>query len=460
MSEGDCPVSGMHTDVRADSRPIEPDRRRLYVSVASKFVLSILFAACWVGASAWISVPWFEDLSDELGVVPAITILTLIAFLPGGVVAFLAASLTFDRQPAMRFSSSTQVVTIIIAARNEVNGIGLTVSSLNNIDYPAGVRVILADNGSTDGTAEAAQAAADRAGVDLRVIREDRPGKAHALNTALLAVDTKYVVTVDADTILHRDAMKNIVGRLESAPADTVAVAGSVLTRNSRSNLLTRMQEWDYYLGIAAVKRMQGLYQSTLVAQGAFSLYLTDSVRRVGGWPDAIGEDIVITWRLMEGGHRVYFEPSAVAFTDVPDDLGTFMKQRSRWARGMLEGLRAVPPWRQTRGLTKMIASVDLFIPLLDVGYVLIFLPGVVLAFLGYPLIVSLWTLAVLPVTMLIYGGLRRYQARNVFSPLGLTVRRNRIGYVAFLLIYQVLCSSASLVGYAQWVGRTRHRWK
>jgi biofilm PGA synthesis N-glycosyltransferase PgaC len=41
------------------------------------------------------------------------------------------------------------------------------------------------------------------------------------------------------------------------------------------------------------------------------------------------------------------------------------------------------------------------------VGYVLIWLPGVVLLIFGYPLIVSVWTLAVLPVTLLVYGGLR-----------------------------------------------------
>ena len=66
-----------------------------------------------------------------------------------------------------------------------------------------------------------------------------------------------------------------------------------MLVRISRANLLTRMQEWDYYLGIAAVKRLQGLFQSTLVAQGAFSIYRTERVRAIGGWPDAIGEDIV-----------------------------------------------------------------------------------------------------------------------------------------------------------------------
>ena len=192
-----------------------------------------------------------------------------------------------------------------------------------------------------------------------------------------------------------------------------VAVAGAVLVRNSRVNYLARMQEWDYYLGIAAVKRMQGLYQSTLVAQGAFSLYRTDEVRRIGGWPDAIGEDIVVTWRLMETGDGVLTEPTAVAFTDVPVQLRHFMRQRARWARGMVEGIRAVPPWRQRRVLARVIAGIDLLIPLLDIGYALIFLPGLVLWAFGYPIIVSLWTLLVLPVTLVVYGALRRYQQRR-----------------------------------------------
>ena len=110
--------------------------------------------------------------------------------------------------------------------------------------------------------------------------------------------------------------------------------------------------------------------------------------------------------------------------------------------------------------MTGFIAGIDLVIPLLDVGYVLVWMPGLVLFVLGYPLIVSAWTLAVLPVTLLVYGGLRTFQTRHVFGPMDLQVRRNRLGYVAFLLGYQVLCSTASLAGYAQHVAGTRRRWK
>ena len=442
------------------SKAIAIKSQGLYVSVAGKFTLAMGFTLVWVALSVWISSAWVRELEPVTGTVFAWTIVILVAYLPGAVVAFLAASLVLDRQPPLHVESPTTALTIIIAARNEERGIGETIAAISRTDYAGPVTVILADNGSTDGTCEAARRTAADLGVCLRIISELTPGKSNALNAALEHVETAYVVTVDADTILHVESLRRLVSRLESSPSDTAAVAGTVLVRNSRENLLTRMQEWDYYLGIAAVKRMQGLYQATLVAQGAFSLYLTAEIRRVGGWPDAIGEDIVITWRLMQGGDRVLFEPTAVAFTDAPVKVRHFMRQRARWARGMLEGIATVPPWRQTRRLTQFIAGLDLLIPLLDVGYALIWLPGLVLFFLGYPLIVSVWSIAVLPITLLVYGGLRTFQTRHVFGSLDLAVRRNRFGYVAFLLGYQMLCSPASIAGYAQHLMGANRRWK
>lgn len=434
--------------------------RRLYVSVAAKFTLAMAFTVMWVWLSVWISGGWVRDLEPVAGAVLAWVMVILVAYLPGAIVAFLAVSLMLDRQPSLRVASPTTALTVIIAARNEERGIGETIAAISRTDYAGPVSVILADNGSTDSTCLQARRAAAALGVSLRIVSELTPGKSNALNAALRHVETPYVVTVDADTLLHLESLRRLVSRLESAPPDTAAVAGTVLVRNSRVNLLTRIQEWDYYLGIAAVKRMQGLYQATLVAQGAFSLYLTAELRRVGGWPDAIGEDIVVTWRLMERGDRVLFEPTAVAFTDAPVKIQHFMRQRARWARGMLEGIATVPPWRQARRLTGFVAGVDLIIPFLDVGYALIWLPGLVLFFLGYPMIVSAWTLAVLPVTLLVYGGLRTFQVRHVFGPMGLQVRRNRLGYVAFLLGYQMLCSTAALAGYGQHLVGAHRRWK
>jgi poly-beta-1,6-N-acetyl-D-glucosamine synthase len=338
-------------------------RRRLYLSVTWKFLLAQAIALGWLGVSVRLSLPWVEDLAASVGAVPAVVVVSLVAYLPGWLVAFLAVSLLLDRQPPLRVSHPTAPVTVLIAARNEAERIEETIACIARQDYHGPVRILVADNGSTDGTRALAEAFGAASGLDVGSVVEARPGKSHALNTGLAAVRTELVITLDADTLLHPQAIRQLVARLLSAPEDVQAVAGSVLVRNSRDTLWTRMQEWDYFLGIASVKRMQGLYQGTLVAQGAFSLYRTGALLAAGGWPDAIGEDIVLTWQLMRQGARVYYEPSAVAFTAAPARLTHLARQRARWARGMVEGLRSVKPWRQPRGLVRFLTAVDLLLP-------------------------------------------------------------------------------------------------
>ena len=145
---------------------------------------------------------------------------------------------------------------------------------------------------------------------------------------------------------------------------------------NGEANFLTRMQGWDYRLGINGVKRMQAAYNSALVAQGAFSAYWLNDIRAVDGWPDAIGEDIVLTWTLMLSRGIVQYEPTAVAFTNVPERRRHFMRQRSRWARGMFEVLRSNPPLRQPRVLAKLVSGIDYLVPFLDIGYIFFWVPG------------------------------------------------------------------------------------
>ena len=237
----------------------------------------------------------------------------------------------------------------------------------------------------------------------MRLVEASHGGKAQVLNTALHTVRTRLVATIDADTLLMPSSLKRAVARLLQSPQDTVAVAGSVLTRNSRVNVLTRMQEWDYFLAISSVKRQQALLQGTLVAQGAFSVYRTEALREAGGWPDRIGEDIVLTWAMIRNGGRTTFEPTAIAFTEVPMRFRHFLRQRQRWARGMIEGLRdhglGLLGQRKLHGHS---IAVNYLFPYLDGVYSLVFLPGIVLACTGNFMIVGPMTVAVLPMNVLI----------------------------------------------------------
>jgi biofilm PGA synthesis N-glycosyltransferase PgaC len=136
------------------------------------------------------------------------------------------------------------------------------------------------------------------------------------------------------------------------------------------------------------------------------------------------------------------------------------MRQRARWARGMFEVLRRNPPTRQPRVLAKFVAGIDYLVPFLDIGYVFFWIPGVILFSLGYPLICSWWSMLVIPITLTIYGLLRRWQERHVFRRLDIHTTQDIRGFYGYLFGYQVLTSSASLRGYLQYILGTARRWK
>ena len=219
-----------------------PAASRFYVSVRWKFGLAVTFAAAWLGFSIWISIPWISGLAAHISLAAAIVIVTLLAFIPGFVVALLFASLVLDRQPPLKVVSPTTGVTVLIAARNEEVAIGDTIHSLANQDYAGRCAVILIDNGSTDRTIAVAQEAAAEADLNLVIFSEREPGKNHALNTGLAHVTTDLVITVDADTLLQLSAIRLLIARLESSPPEVAAVAGCVLVRNSRSTFWSRLQ--------------------------------------------------------------------------------------------------------------------------------------------------------------------------------------------------------------------------
>ncbi|MFT8318612.1 MAG: glycosyltransferase [Sporolactobacillus sp.] len=441
--------------------PFQPrtNPHRFYLTIKTKFWISHSVSIIWLIFSIYLSLPWLQDLADLVDYPAALLIITGIAYLPGYMNAFLIVSLVLDRQPSFDTDSPKEALTVLIAAHNEEKTIFNTLKYVANQDYQGKIRVLVINNCSSDQTDKEVDRAQRMLNLDIHLLHEKNSGKFHALNTGLMRVKDHYVITLDADTLIHPSAIRFLVARIKNSPASVCAVAGSMLVRNSRESFWTKMQEWDYFLGIASIKRLQGLYQGTLVAQGAFSLYKTDCVQAVNGWPDAIGEDIVLTWRLLRQGWNVYFEPLAAAFTDAPATLPHFAKQRSRWARGMIEGLQEIKPWQQPVPFTKYMTGVNLVMPYLDFTFTFCWMPGLIIACFGQYWIVGPTTLLVLPLTLVSFGFLFLYQRNIVFNKLNLKVRRNLIGLISFILFYQLIMSPVSVWGYLQEFFKLKRRW-
>jgi biofilm PGA synthesis N-glycosyltransferase PgaC len=292
-----------------------------------------------------------------------------------------------------------------------------------------------------------------------RVLRQpSNQGKSAALNRGLAEARHDLIVTLDGDSFLYGRALERLVERYLSDPPDTRAVAGTMLVGNSRRNWVTRAQEWDYFHGIAAIKRVQSLYQGTMVAQGAFSIYDRETLRTLGGWDDCVGEDIVLTWAILQAGWRVGHAEDACCFTRVPDSLRQFVRQRQRWARGMMEAFRRHPRILIAPRLSTLFVWWNVLFPWLDAAYTVFFIPGVILALFGVYWIAGPMTLALLPMALAMNFLMFRIGA-GMFARQGLRVRRNVGGFFIYAFGYSAILQPACVWGYLSEVLGFRKTW-
>ena len=427
-----------------------------YLNVRRKFGFSLAVSAAWLALTVVVALPWVADLSALMGATLAWLAIGGMALVPGFMNAFLVASLLLDRRPQRQTPSRYPSLSILIAAYNEEASIADTLRSIANQDYPGTFEVFVIDDGSRDRTA----AIVDACDHDwLKLLRQPaNAGKSAALNRGLAEARFDVVVTLDADSYLYRGALKNLVERYLNDPPNTRAVAGTMLVRNSRKNWVTKAQEWDYFHGIAAIKRVQSLYQGTLVAQGAFSLYERATLREVGGWAECVGEDIVLTWAMLRKGWRVGHAEDALCFTNAPDSLHQFVRQRQRWARGMMEAFRHFPDILLKPRLSTMFVWWNLLFPWLDLAYTLFFVPGVILAFFGIYWVAGPLTLALLPMALGINYMMYRVGSQ-MFTANGLHVRRNVSGFLVYAFVYSLILQPACVAGYFSEVLGLRKSW-
>lgn len=418
-----------------------------------KFILSVGFGMLWLAFSVWLSLPWIEETAQMLPPVYVWAVVIGIAFLPGYLMSVIFFSNLLHRK-VRQYPQTCEDTTVILCAHNEEASIVGTIQALFSQKYAGRICILAVDNASTDGTKRQIQAMARLAPENrpVRYLYCGQPGKANALNLGLSKVCTRHFLTVDADTWLEGNAVQRIMNHIVSTRRG--CVAGNLFVQNPTRSLTARMQNYDYLLSIAAVKRFQGSYGSTLVAQGAFSAYNACAVRKAGGWQQVMGEDIVLTYRLLELGYASGYEPAAVGYTRVPETLGGLYRQRRRWAMGMLEGLREVPPWQQ-RGCTRYFTSVNLSIIYLDLAYLFGFVPGVILALFGYCYLVGLLTVFTALVGALCFWTVYRYQRR-----LNIPFKNTVGGFILFLFFFQLVQSTASLHGYLSHLAGRRQSWK
>ena len=101
-------------------------------------------------------------------------------------------------------------ISVIIPAWNASEYLAECASGLQNQTLDAQLQVILADDGSTDGTVALAES------LGMTVIQLNHGGAAHARNAALKLADAPFVFFIDADDVPSPDALEKLAAPMLS----------------------------------------------------------------------------------------------------------------------------------------------------------------------------------------------------------------------------------------------------
>ncbi|MEQ1827866.1 MAG: glycosyltransferase [Pirellula sp.] len=217
-------------------------------------------------------------------------------------------------------------VSIVIAGLNEGDTIRRTLERVWGT-YPK-MQVIVVDDGSSDNMASESRSFASEH-PEVVVISKRRGGKSSAMNAGLAYANGEITIILDADSELAPTAIWDIVQPMQDPRVG--AVSGNVRVRNCDTNLLTRMQAFEYlrsvFLGRIVTSRL-GLLG---IVSGAFGAFRTSLIKDMGGWDVGPGEDEDMVLRIRKRKYKIEFVEFADCFTDVPESWRVLTRQRRRW---------------------------------------------------------------------------------------------------------------------------------
>lgn len=306
---------------------------------------------------------------------------TILFFSYKGVYSMIKGAV-YSRFRSLSGSESAPPVSLLVPAYNEELTIIENVKSLLTLNYHT-YEVIVVNDGSKDRTLQVLIEAFQlvpkedetvRYAIECTPIRQvyynpaypnlyvvDKPngGKADSLNAGINLSHYPLISSIDADSLLEKDALIRMARVYMENPAETVAIGGNVRIANGcsiRDGVVTDVRlprkMWPMFQTLEYMKAFLGgrigwsHINGLIIVSGAFGMFRKSSVVEVGGYRDGYpGEDMNIIIKLhrhmLENKlpYRVAYCPDAVCWTQAPDTYRILSSQRKRWGRGNLKNM-------------------------------------------------------------------------------------------------------------------------
>lgn len=305
---------------------------------------------------------------------------------------------------------------------------------------------------------------------NVSLIDKPNGGKATSLNVGFIFASNPYIITLDADSLLHKYALRTLDETLHNNE-NVIAIGGMVkvlqgTSMNPNGNVnsfrlksILKFQTLEYWRAFFMIKYSLAKSKALTVISGAFGTFRRDVLLNVGGFRKTVGEDMDITIRMHEYvvsgkkagiDYNMLYVPEAICYTEAPEGWKDLTKQRLRWQRGFIDcffahwkffvknPLKSVSIFFTFDSVVLgLVAAFVLAYSLLDI---LLFHGHDIFGYAGLFLIVSgLIQMCFSIVAIIIsrrYGS--RYKIADYFR-IGLSVLVEQLGYKFFLVVMIVL---------------------
>lgn len=277
-------------------------------------------------------------------------------------------------------SSNMIPVSLIVPAYNEEATIIETIRNLLKLDYPE-YEIIVVNDGSKDNTLKlllerfsmipieqpykksvpnkpVRQVYRTAMHENLIVVDKENGGKADALNAGINFSRYPVVVSMDADSVLEKEALIRIlvpflkdsnvvaVGGVVRISSGCVIEDGEILEINLPKTVLGKLQTVEYLRSFFTGRIGAASMGMLLIISGAFGAFRKEALISVGGYTtNCIGEDMEIVVKIHRGmrkagkPYKISFLPDPICWTQPPDNLRDLYKQRKRWQIGLINVL-------------------------------------------------------------------------------------------------------------------------
>ena len=222
-------------------------------------------------------------------------------------------------------------VSFIIAAWNEADILEQKLINTIGLDYPPGkIKVICITDGSSDNSVELVQ---KYPFITLLHIPE-RQGKPAAINRAMRMVDTPFAFFSDANALLNKAALMNMVAHFNNKNVGGVAGEKKILSMQNSTLGKSESLYWQYE---SFLKRQDAAFHSVVGAAGELFAIRTSLWQPLD--EKIILDDFIISMQVRLSGYRFAYEPSAYSVELPSRSFAEERKRKTRIAAGAFQSM-------------------------------------------------------------------------------------------------------------------------